>query len=99
MDVIPSIDIRGGFCVRLYEGDYSQETVFSDDPVQNPNAVFFDTITYDEVLGENLKIMDAAAFAMCRDNSLHIIVFDFNEPDNLLRIVMGESIGTLVKGS
>ncbi|MBN1900918.1 UMP kinase [Candidatus Sumerlaeota bacterium] len=72
--------------------------VFSDDPEKTPDAVFFETVTYDEVLIRNLKIMDAAAFAMCRDNALPIIVFDFTKPDNLLKIVMGKAIGTLVKG-
>jgi len=72
--------------------------VFSADPEQDPKALFYDRISYDDVISRNLKIMDAAAFAMCRDNNLPIIVFDFNQPNNLKNIVLGKPIGTLVKG-
>jgi len=70
--------------------------VFSDDPEKKPSARFFENISYDEVLSQNLKIMDATAFAMCRDNSLPIIVFDLSQPENLLKIVKGEPVGTMV---
>jgi len=72
--------------------------VFSADPEQDPHALFYDRISYDDVLSRNLKVMDAAAFAMCRDNNLPIIVFDFTRPNNLKNIVLGKPLGTLVKG-
>ncbi len=72
--------------------------VFSADPQKDPSAQFFQTITYSEVLRRNLKVMDAAAFALCRDNHLPVIIFDFTHKGNLKRILLGEPIGTLVKG-
>jgi len=72
--------------------------VFSADPAQNPDAHFFEAISYDDVLAQNLKVMDAAAFAVCRDNNLPIIVFDVTKAGNLRRVVMGEPVGTLVGG-
>ena len=71
--------------------------VFSADPEKDPSARFFNDITYQDVLSKNLKVMDAAAFAICRDNHLPIIVFDLTEPGNLEGVVMGKPVGTLVK--
>lgn len=70
--------------------------VFSADPVVDPAAEFYEDISYEDVLQKNLRVMDAAAFAMCRDNHLPIIVFDITENNNLKRVVMGDSVGTLV---
>ncbi len=71
--------------------------VYSADPEKDPEAVKFDTITFDEIYARKLKIMDLTAFTLCRENNLNIIVFDMDTPGNLERVVGGESIGTLVK--
>lgn len=70
--------------------------IYSADPEKDPNATRYETITYDEALNKNLKIMDLTAFAQAKENHLPIIVFDMNKTGNLLRVVMGEQIGTLV---
>ena len=72
--------------------------VFSTDPQKDPEAQFFKSITYSEVLKRNLQVMDTAAFAMCRDNNMPIIVYDATKRDSLRRAVMGEEVGTLVHG-
>ncbi len=71
--------------------------VYSDDPVKNPNAVKFDEITYDEVLARRLTVMDSTATSLSMDNHIPIILFALKDPENILRVVMGEKIGTLVK--
>jgi len=70
--------------------------VYSADPHKDPNATKYDTISYDEVLSKSLAVADAAAFALCRENSLPIVVFDLMKSGNIGRAVRGESIGTLV---
>jgi uridylate kinase len=70
--------------------------IYSADPEKNPEATKYDRITFREVLNKNLRIMDQAAFALCAENDLPIIVFDINEPANLRRIIFGEQVGTLV---
>ena len=70
--------------------------VYSADPRVDKNAVKFETITYDEVLSKSLAVADAAAFSLCRENKLPIIVFDLLEKGNIARAVRGEKIGTLV---
>jgi uridylate kinase len=70
--------------------------VYSADPEKDPAAVKFDRVSFGEVITRRLKIMDSTAFTMCRDNDMPVIVFNMNTPGNLLRIVRGESIGTLV---
>ncbi len=70
--------------------------VYSDDPRQNPNAVLFDKITFDQAIEKQLKVMDLTAFALCKENGLPIIVFNAHKPGNLLKIIKGEKIGTLV---
>ncbi|MBQ3356957.1 MAG: UMP kinase [Oscillospiraceae bacterium] len=71
--------------------------VYSDDPVKNPNAVKFDEITYDEVLARRLTVMDSTATSLAMDNHIPIMLFALKDPENILRVVMGETIGTLVK--
>ncbi len=71
--------------------------VYESDPVCNPGAKKFDTITYNEVLERGLKVMDATAIAMCRDNRIPIVVFNLKTDGELMRVVNGESVGTLVK--
>lgn len=72
--------------------------IYSADPEKDPTAVKFDTLTFAKVISLGLSVMDMTAFTLCQENNLPIIVFDINSPDNLKRIVKGESIGTLVEG-
>jgi uridylate kinase len=70
--------------------------VYDKDPLQNSDAVRFTEISYSDVLAKNLRVMDASAVAMCRDNRLPIVVFDLNVYGNIMRMAMGEPIGTLI---
>lgn len=70
--------------------------VYSSDPEKNPKAEKFSTISFDDVINRKLQVMDQTAFTMCRDNNMPIIVFDMNKPGNLLKVVNGGKIGTLV---
>jgi uridylate kinase len=70
--------------------------VYSADPEKEKDATRFDAITFDLAYQKNLKIMDLTAFTLCRENNLPIVVFDMNLKGNLLKIVRGEQIGTLV---
>ena len=70
--------------------------VYDSDPEKNPNAVRFETISFDEVYARNLRVMDRTATAMCAENNLPIIVFDMDTPGNLRRLLCGEKIGTIV---
>ena len=70
--------------------------VFSDDPLKNPAAVRYSTLTFDRVLNEKLNVMDATAIVMCRDNHLPLRVFNLNNSGDLTRIVHGEDVGTSV---
>src|SRR6195256_2575288 len=70
--------------------------VYSDDPVRNPAAVRYATLTFDRVLTDKLNVMDATAIVMCRDNRLPLRVFNLNNSGDLTRIVKGEDVGTLV---
>ena len=72
--------------------------IYSADPEKDPAATKFDTITFAKVIGLGLSVMDMTAFTLCRENNLPIIVFDINHNENLLRIVKGEAVGTLVEG-
>ena len=71
--------------------------VYDKDPLQFPDAVKYDKITYLEVLAQSLRVMDATAVAMCRDNQLPILVFNLNTTGNIMRMSMGEPIGTVIK--
>lgn len=70
--------------------------VYTADPKKDPSATKYEAITFDEVLTKSLAVADAAAFSLCRENSLPIIVFDLKNKGNIARAVRGESIGTLV---
>ncbi len=70
--------------------------IYSADPFKDPRAKKFDNITHLEVLNKRLEIMDTTALSLCLDNKLPIIVFDLESPDGMQKIVLGESIGTLV---
>ena len=73
------------------------DAVYSADPKVDPNAERFDEITYLDILNKNLKVMDSTAISLCRDNNIPLVVFGIDDPDNIIRIVKGEKIGTLVK--
>ena len=70
--------------------------IYDADPKKNPGAKRFTRLTYDEVLGRNLQVMDTAAFALCRDNRVPLRIYDMMQPGALMRIVQGEDLGTLV---
>jgi uridylate kinase len=70
--------------------------IYSDDPMKNPAATHYPRLTFDKVLTDRLNVMDATAIVMCRDNNLPLRVFDLTKPGELLRIVRGEEVGTLV---
>ena len=71
--------------------------VYDKDPHQYPDAVKYDKISHDEVLRLNLKVMDATAAALCRDNHTRILVFSMKDPTNIVRIAEGENLGTIVE--
>jgi len=70
--------------------------IYNDDPNKNSNAFKFEKITFNEVIKKGLKIMDTTAFTLSHENKLPIIVFDMNQEGNLLKVLKGESIGTIV---
>ena len=72
------------------------EGVYDKDPLKHPDAALYREITYTEVLTRSLAVMDATSVAMCRDNGLPIVVFNLNVPGNIMRVSMGESVGTLI---
>jgi uridylate kinase len=72
--------------------------IYSADPEIDPSATKFDQLSFAKVISLGLSVMDMTAFTLCRENNLPIIVFDINKGENLIRIVQGESIGTLVQG-
>jgi uridylate kinase len=72
--------------------------IYTSDPEKDSTATKFDNITFKEVLNNDLKVMDMTAFTLSEENKLPIIVFDMNKKGNLLRVVSGENIGTLVDG-
>jgi uridylate kinase len=73
--------------------------VYSADPFKDSTAEKFDTLTYLDVLNKNLGVMDATASSLCMDNNIPLIVFAITENGNIRRVVLGEKIGTIVKGS
>ena len=72
--------------------------VYSADPMKDKTATKFDSLTYIDVLRKDLRVMDATAISLCMDNNLPIIVFNLNISGNIKRIVLGETVGTLVTG-
>ena len=82
-------------CDALFKGT-SVDGVYDSDPKKNAAAVRFARVSYDRVLSDNLKVMDASAVALCRDNNIPIVVFSIREPGNLARVLAGEGTSTLV---
>jgi uridylate kinase len=84
-------------CDALLKGT-SVDGVYDSDPKTNPAAVRYPTISFDKVLNDNLKVMDAAAIALCRDNAIPIVVFNIREQGNLARVLAGDGVSTIVGG-
>lgn len=82
-------------CDALLKGT-SVDGVYNADPKLDPTAVRYETLSYDRVLQDNLKVMDASAVALCRDNSIPIVVFSIREQGNLARVLSGEGTATTV---
>ena len=70
--------------------------VYDSDPKKNPNAVKYDTLSFMDVLNRDLKVMDSTAASLCNDNNLPILVFNLEDPQNIVRAIAGENIGTIV---
>ena len=96
-----STDTAGALRATEIEADIFCKTtmvdgVYDKDPHKFPDAVKYKTISHDEVLAKNLKVMDATAAALCRDNHTKIMVFSMEDPENIVRVILGEDIGTIV---
>ena len=83
-------------CDALLKGT-SVDGVYTADPKKDPQATRYDTVSYSRVLSDNLKVMDAAAIALCRDNGIPIVVFSIKEEGNLARVLSGEGVQTVVE--
>ena len=83
-------------CDALLKGT-SVDGVYDSDPKINPDAKRYETVTYGKVLADNLKVMDASAVALCRDNEIPIVVFSIREKGNLARVIAGEGTQTIVQ--
>jgi uridylate kinase len=70
--------------------------VYTSDPIKDPSAKRFDSISYLQVLEQGLKVMDATAISLCMDNALPIVVFNLQQPGTLRRVILGEPVGSLV---
>ena len=73
------------------------DAVYSDDPKTNPDSIKYDEITYMDILNKDLKVMDSTATSLCKDNNIPLVVFAIAEPENIIRIVKGETIGTIIR--
>src|SRR3990170_2792672 len=83
-------------CDALFKGT-SVDGVYTADPKQDKAATRYERLTYSKVLGDDLKVMDAAAVALCRDNDIPIVIFNVREPGNLAKVLAGGGIATIVK--
>lgn len=92
--VLRALEIDADLLVKATKVD----GIYDSDPKKNPNAVRYDTLNYSTAIDQRLGVMDQTAFTMCRENSLPLIVLDFNKPGSLLRAISGEDEGTLVGG-
>ena len=71
--------------------------VFDSDPEKNPDAVRYENISYLDIIKLNLRVMDLTAVSLCQENNLPMIVFNMDKPGNLLKLVMGENVGTIIR--
>jgi len=92
--VLRAIEIK---CDVILKGT-RVDGIYTADPEKDPTATKFQSITFQECLTKNLRVMDMTAFTLCMENHLPIVVFDMNTPGNLRRVVSGENVGTLVTG-
>ena len=90
--VLRAVEINADVVIKATKVD----GIYDKDPVKYSDAVKYETVTYTEVLNKNLKVMDAAAISLCRDNKLPLIVFNSLIEGNIEKVVMGEKIGTVV---
>ena len=89
-----AVEIRADIILKATKVD----GVYDRDPVRYPDAVMYDKVSYTEVLTKNLKVMDATAISLCRDNGLPLSVFNLQKAGNVKRVICGESVGTIVGG-
>jgi uridylate kinase len=89
-----AVEIRAEVIMKATKVD----GVYDRDPVGNPDAVMFKKVHYNEVLAKNLKVMDATAISLCRENRLPIVVFNLKKTGNIKAVICGKKIGTLVEG-
>jgi uridylate kinase len=92
--VLRAIEIK---CDVILKGT-RVDGIYTADPEKDPTATKFESITFQECLTKNLRVMDMTAFTLCMENHLPIVVFNMNSPGNLRRVVTGEKVGTLVTG-
>ena len=85
-------EIKAEFILKATKVD----GIYTADPVKDPSATRYDRISYTEALAKRLAVMDSTAFSLCLDNKVPIMVFNMNEPDNILQAVLGRQVGTLV---
>jgi len=90
--VLRAIEIGAGVVIKATKVD----GIYSDDPVKVPTATLYEKVTYKDVLLRELKVMDSTAFQLCRENKLPIVVLNFNTPGNLMKLIQGRKVGTLV---
>lgn len=83
-------------CDALFKGT-SVDGVYNADPKKDASATRYETLSYDTVLSDNLKVMDASAVALCRDNNIPIVVFNIREQGNLAKVLAGEGVSTIVQ--
>ena len=98
-----STDTAGALRANEVEADIllkatKVDGIYSSDPTKNADAEFFPQISCQEFLMRDLRVMDASAIALCRDNNLPVVVFNLNRPGNIARALRGEAVGTLIRG-
>jgi uridylate kinase len=89
-----AVEIRADIIIKATKVD----GVYDRDPVLDTNAIKYEKITYTDVLTRNLKVMDATAISLCRDNGLPLVVFNLQTAGNIKRVICGEAVGTVVGG-
>lgn len=87
-----AVEIGAGVILKATKVD----GVYDKDPKEFGDAERYETVSYDEVISRNLRVMDMTAFAMCRDNHMPVVIFDFFKAGNLKKVIFGEDVGTLV---
>lgn len=92
--VLRAVEIRANIILKATKVN----GVYDKDPVQHADAIMYENISYTDVLTKNLKVMDATAISLCRDNELPLIVFNLQKTGNIRRVICGEKVGTIVGG-